>query len=139
MVHIWYIQVTQALLGQCRKRTLGYKAVAIATTGEVVDTLGVDIFAEFSNILFPLLTTVSEEPGSSLCGGCVKPSLISSFRTTALEGRRRRKRWRREGQVQRRDMRSRPKPIWHLDKRGLTWPPRKVGDGAHSQTREQGY
>lgn len=61
--HLVCIQVTQALLGQCRKRTLGYKAVAIATTGEVVDTLGVDIFAEFSDILFPLLTTVSEQPG----------------------------------------------------------------------------
>ena len=68
--------MTQALLGQCRKRTLGYKAVAIATTGEVVDNLGVDIFAEFSDVLFPLLTTVSEQPGS-VWTLCVEyPSLV---------------------------------------------------------------
>ena len=54
--------MAEALLGQCRKRTLSYKAVAIATTGEVVEALRVDIFAKLSDVLFSLLETVSEQP-----------------------------------------------------------------------------
>ena len=49
------IQITEALLQQCKKRTLPYKAVAIETTGEVVEAFEVDVFQELSEILLPLV------------------------------------------------------------------------------------
>ena len=50
-----HLQITEALLQQCKKRTLPYKAIAIETTGEVVEALEVDVFQELSEILLPLV------------------------------------------------------------------------------------
>ena len=52
-------QITEALLQQCKKQTLPYKAIAIETTGEAVEVLEVDIFQELSEILLPLVDVSS--------------------------------------------------------------------------------
>ena len=53
------LQVIEGLLSQCKKRDLGYKAVAIETTGIILESLQVDKFTEFYEQLSPILDKVS--------------------------------------------------------------------------------
>ncbi len=46
------------MLQQCKKRDIGYKSVAIVTTGEVVESLEVDVFGELFSIIVPLVHQV---------------------------------------------------------------------------------
>ena len=52
------IQVVDALLGQCKKQDMAYKTVAIETTGIVLESLKVDRFSDFYNILSPIINKV---------------------------------------------------------------------------------
>lgn len=57
-------KITEALLQQCKKRTLPYKTIAIETTGEVVEALEVDVFQELSEILLPLVDGTASDSNS---------------------------------------------------------------------------
>ena len=47
-----------ALLGQCKKQDMAYKTVAIETTGVVLESLKVDRFSDFFNLLSPIINKV---------------------------------------------------------------------------------
>ena len=47
------------LLGQCKKQDPKYKAIAVETTGNVVEALHVDVFSDLQEVLIPVLLPVS--------------------------------------------------------------------------------
>ncbi len=64
MSHVFFnfyissLQIVEIMLQQCKKHDIGYKSVAIATTGEVVESLEVDVFGELFSIISPLVHQV---------------------------------------------------------------------------------
>ncbi len=63
----------QAVLGQCKKKDVGYKTVAIETAGVIIHSLQVDVFSQF----WPLLPVVNPVSKKELTQASVKWCFMS--------------------------------------------------------------
>ena len=52
-------QVLQTLLGQCKKKDLSYRTTAIECTGDALESLKINVFHDFSEIIYAILEPAS--------------------------------------------------------------------------------
>jgi len=69
-LYVLFPQIAEVMLAQCKKKPIGdYKAVAIESAGDIIESLGVDVFGE----LFAILPITSPVRGWITIACRVKP------------------------------------------------------------------